>query len=145
MASLNKVTLIGNIGKVPEFRATANGKEIASFSLACGERWKDKASGEYKEKTEWVNIVIFNEQLVNIIKLYAKKGNKLYVEGALQTRKWTDKDGVDRYVTEVVLQAFNGKIVLLDGKIDNEPSSHEQSKKNGYVDEIDIDDQDIPF
>ena len=114
--SVNKVILVGNLGKDPEIRNTQDGREIASFSIATSESWKDKNSGERKEKTEWHNIVVFNPQLVGIVKSYVKKGSKLYIEGALQTRKWTDKDGHDRYSTEVVLQNFNGTLTMLDGK-----------------------------
>lgn len=112
MASLNRVTLIGNLGRDPEFRSGATGSRFATFSIATSEQWKDKNSGEKKERTEWTNIVVFNEHLVPII----EKGSKLYVEGALQTRKWTDQAGVDRYSTEVVLAAFRGAIVLLDSQ-----------------------------
>ena len=114
--SLNKVTLIGNVGNEPEIRSTQQGKEIASFSLATSDSWKDKATGEKKEKTEWHRIVVFSDGLVNVIKNYIKKGSKLYLEGALQTRKWTDKDGIERYSTEVVLQAFDSTLIMLDGK-----------------------------
>ena len=100
--SLNKVTLIGNLGKDPEIRSTQAGKEIASFSIATSESWTDKSTGEKKEKTEWHNIAVFNEGLVRVVKQYVKKGSKLYIEGQLQTRKWQDKDGQDRYTTEIV-------------------------------------------
>src|ERR1700685_1660703 len=101
--SVNKVILVGNLGKDPEIRSTQDGREIASFSLATSQSWKDNATGERKEKTEWHNIVVFNTNLVGVVKNYVKKGSKLYIEGALQTRKWTDKDGRERYSTEVVL------------------------------------------
>ena len=114
--SLNKVTLIGNVGNDPEIRATQNGKEIASFSLATSESWRDKATGDKKEKTEWHRIVVFSDGLVGVIKNYVKKGSKLYIEGALQTRKWTDKENIERYSTEIVLQGFDASIIMLDGK-----------------------------
>jgi single-strand DNA-binding protein len=114
--SLNKVTLIGNVGNDPEIRSTQNGKEIANLSIATSESWRDKATGEKKERTEWHRVVVFSEGLVNVIKNYVKKGAKLYIEGALQTRKWTDKDGVERYSTEIVLQGFDASIIMLDGK-----------------------------
>jgi single-strand DNA-binding protein len=114
--SVNKVILVGNLGKDPEIRTTQSGTEIASFSIATSESWKDKSTGERKEKTEWHNIVVFNERLVTVVKNYVKKGSKLYIEGALQTRKWTDKEGHDRYTTEVVLQNFNGTLTMLDSK-----------------------------
>lgn len=117
--SVNKVILIGNIGKDPEIRSTQDGKEIASLTLATSDSWKDKSTGERKEKTEWHRISIFNENLVNVVKNYVKKGSKLYIEGQLQTRKWTDKDGVEKYSTEVVLQNFGGVIQMLDSKKEN--------------------------
>ena len=113
--SVNKVILVGNVGKDPEIRQTSEGKKIASFSLATSDTWKDK-SGERQEKTEWHRVVIFNQGLAEIAERYVKKGSKLYVSGALQTRKWTDNSGVERYATEVVLSAFNGELTLLDSK-----------------------------
>lgn len=117
--SLNKVTLIGNCGKDPEIRATQDGKEIGNITLATSESWKDKASGEKKERTEWHRIVVFNPNLVNVLKNYVKKGQKLYIEGQLQTRKWTDKDGIEKYSTEIVLQNFGGTLLMLGGKKDS--------------------------
>ncbi len=111
--SVNKVILIGNLGKDPEVRST-NGGEVVSFSLATSESWNDKQSGERREKTEWHNIVIWNEMLGKVAKNYAKKGSKVYVEGQLQTRKWQGQDGNDRYTTEIVLQRFRGELTLLD-------------------------------
>jgi single-strand DNA-binding protein len=116
MSSLNKVTLIGNVGADPEIRSTQSGDKIASIRLATSEKWRDKSSGETKEKTEWHSVVVFNEGLVKVVESYVRKGSKLYLEGQLQTRKWTDKDGSDRYSTEVVLQRFRGEIVLLSEK-----------------------------
>lgn len=116
MASLNKVILIGSLGKDPEIRAMQNGNEIANLTIATSESWKDKNTGEKKEKSEWHRIVIFNPNLVNVAKNYLKKGSKIYLEGQLQTRKWTDKDGVEKYSTEIVLQNFGGTIIMLDGK-----------------------------
>lgn len=112
--SVNKVILVGNMGRDPEIRSTQDGREIATLTIATSESWRDKASGERKEKTEWHRVVIFNDGLVNVVKNYVKKGAKLYIEGALQTRKWTDKDGVERYSTEVVLQGFNAVLTMLD-------------------------------
>ncbi len=114
--SVNKVILVGNLGKDPEERTFSNGGKVVSFSLATNERWTDKASGERKEKTEWHNIVIFNENLGRIAMQYLKKGSSIYIEGQLQTRKWQDKEGHDRYTTEVVLQRFRGELTLLDSK-----------------------------
>ena len=112
--SINKVILIGNVGGDPEIRNTNDGREIASFSLATSESWKDKNTGEKKEKTEWHRLVIFSQGLVGIVKSYVKKGSKLYIEGQLQTRKWTDNNGVEKYTTEIVLQNFNSTLQILD-------------------------------
>lgn len=141
MASLNKIMIIGNVGKEPKITDTQGGKSIASFSIACAERWLDKASGERKEKTEWLSIVVYNDSLVGVVKQYIKKGSKVYVEGSLCTRKYTDKSGIERYVTEVVLQAFNGKLILLDGKTEEQKSA--PVKQSAPVDD-EIDDG-IPF
>ena len=112
--SVNKVILIGNLGADPEIRRTQDGRPVANLRLATSESWKDKTTGERKEKTEWHRVVIFNENLCRIAEQYLKKGSKVYLEGALQTRKWTDKDGHERYSTEVVLQGFNSQLTMLD-------------------------------
>ena len=112
--SVNKVILVGNLGKDPEVRSFQNGGKVCNFSLATSDNWKDKNSGERREKTEWHNIAIFNENLVRIAEQYLKKGSKVYLEGSMQTRKWQDQAGADKYTTEVVLQNFNGTLVLLD-------------------------------
>jgi single-strand DNA-binding protein len=114
--SVNKVILVGNLGKDPEIRRTQDGRPIANLSLATSESWRDKATGERKEKTEWHRVVIFNEGLCKIAEQYLKKGAKVYIEGALQTRKWTDQAGVEKYSTEVVLQGFNSNLTMLDGR-----------------------------
>ena len=114
--SLNKVSLIGNLGKDPEIRTTQDGREIANLTLATSESWKDKNTGERRERTEWHKVVVFNEGLVKVIKSYLAKGSKVYLEGQLQTRKWTDKDGQEKYSTEVVLNRFRGELVLLDAR-----------------------------
>jgi single-strand DNA-binding protein len=114
--SVNKVILIGNLGKDPEIRRTQDGRPIANLTLATSETWRDKNSGERKEKTEWHRVVIFSEPLCKIVEQYLKKGAKIYVEGALQTRKWTDQQGVEKYSTEVVLQGFNSVLTMLDGR-----------------------------
>lgn len=114
--SVNKVILIGNLGKDPEIRSTQSGKEIANLTIATSESWKDRSTGERKEKTEWHRVAIFNEGLVNIAKNYLRKGAKIYIEGQLQTRKWQDQQGQDRYTTEVVLQNFNGVLTMLDSR-----------------------------
>ncbi len=114
--SVNKVILIGNVGKDPEVRRMTSGDPVVTLSLATSETWKDKSSGERKEKTEWHRVVIFNTNIAKVAESYVKKGSKIYVEGQLQTRKWTDKDGAEKYSTEVVLQNFRGELTLLDGK-----------------------------
>ncbi|SER43806.1 single-stranded DNA-binding protein [Rhizobium sp. NFR03] len=114
--SVNKVILIGNVGADPEIRRTQDGKPIANLRIATSESWRDRNSGERREKTEWHTVVVFNEGLCKVVEQYVKKGAKLYLEGALQTRKWQDKDGNDRYSTEVVLQGFNSTLTMLDGR-----------------------------
>jgi single-strand DNA-binding protein len=115
--SVNKVILIGNVGKDPEIRSMQNGDRIANLALATSESWRDKASGERKEKTEWHRVSCFNDNISKVIEQYVKKGSKIYVEGVLATRKWIDKDGVEKYTTEVVIQRFNGALTLLpDGR-----------------------------
>lgn len=144
--SLNKVVLIGNLGADPEIRSTTLGKEIASFSIATADSWKDRITGEKKEKTEWHRVVVFNEGLVTVIKNYAKKGTKVYIEGSLQTRKWVDNTGQEKYTTEVVLQNFNGHFILLDSRGSGghlaEPTQAKDMNSN--FDHSDLDD-DIPF
>jgi single-strand DNA-binding protein len=114
--SVNKVILIGNVGADPEIRRTQDGRPIANIRLATSEQWRDRNTGERREKTEWHNVVVFNEGLCKVVEQYVKKGAKLYIEGALQTRKWTDQNGNDRYTTEVVLQGFNSTLTMLDGR-----------------------------
>jgi single-strand DNA-binding protein len=140
MSSLNKVTLIGNLGRDPEVRFSQDGKKIANLSLATSEKWKDKATGEQREKTEWHRIVIFNKGLAGVAEKYLKKGSKIYVEGMLQTRKWTDNSGVEKYTTEIVLQNFHGELVMLNKvtETDTPPSDMPRTLI------IDVDDE-IPF
>jgi single-strand DNA-binding protein len=114
--SVNKVIILGNLGKDPEIRRTQDGKPICNLTVATSETWRDKSSGERKEKTEWHRVVIFSEPLCKVAEQYLKKGSKVYIEGALQTRKWTDQAGVEKYSTEVVLQGFNSALTMLDGK-----------------------------
>ena len=116
MASVNKVILIGNLGRDPEIRSLQSGNKVCNLSLATSERWRDKNSGEMQEKSEWHRVVIFDEKLCNVAEKYLHKGSKVYLEGALQTRKWADQSGEDKYSTEVVLQRFGGKLVMLDSK-----------------------------
>ena len=123
--SVNKVILVGNCGQTPVIRTAQDGKRIATFSLATSDKWKDKSTNEWKEKCEWHKVVVFSDGLVGIIEKYVDKGTRLYVEGTLQTRKWTDKkDGVEKYVTEVVLQGFNNKLEILDTRKDGEPNGN---------------------
>src|SRR6266576_1055834 len=112
--SINKVILVGNLGKDPEIRRTQDGRPIANLSVATSDTWRDKATGERREKTEWHRVVIFNEGLCRVVEQYLKKGSKIYLEGQLQTRKWQDQSGQDRYSTEVVLQGFNSQLTMLD-------------------------------
>ena len=114
--SVNKVILVGNQGKDPEVRRMTSGDPVVNLSIATSESWRDKASGERKEKTEWHRVVIFNKNLADVAEKYLKKGAKVYVEGQLQTRKWTDKDGAEKYSTEVVLQNLRGELTMLDGR-----------------------------
>jgi single-strand DNA-binding protein len=116
MASVNKVILVGNLGKDPEIRSMNNGDRIANLTLATSETWRDKASGERKERTEWHRVVIFNDNLVKVAENFLRKGSKIYLEGSIQTRKWTDQSGNEKFSTEIVLQKFKGEITMLDGK-----------------------------
>ena len=149
--SLNKVLLIGRLGADPEIKQMVNGKNVARMSVATSQSWKDKSSGERKEKTEWHRVVIFNEGLVNIVQQYLKKGANVYLEGQLSTRKWRDeKSGQDKYSTEIVLQGYNSSLTMLGGKT-NSNNSNETSKEKSSLptDEIsqdnsDLDDE-IPF
>ena len=114
--SVNKVILVGNVGQDPEVRQFQNGGQVCNFSLATSENWKDKNTGERREKTEWHRISVFNEGLIRVIQSYVKKGSKLYIEGQLETRKWQDQSGQDRYTTEVVLRGFNATLTMLDSR-----------------------------
>lgn len=114
--SVNKVILVGNLGRDPEIRTLNNGEKVANLSLATSEQWRDKSTGERKEKTEWHRVVVFNDNIVKVVENYLKKGSTIYVEGSLQTRKWTDGQGVEKYSTEVVIQRFNGQLTMLGGR-----------------------------
>ena len=161
--SINKVTLIGNLGADPEIKHTQDGRPIANLSVATTESWRDKASGEKREKTEWHRVVVFGEGLVRVCENYLKKGSKIFVEGSLQTRKWQDKSGNDKYTTEVVLQGFGGTLTMLDsrnsggggGGYNQDPGygggssgggggSRQASAQEGPKEDFDMDD-DIPF
>jgi single-strand DNA-binding protein len=131
--SVNKVILIGNLGRDPEIRSTQDGTRVANLSVATSESWRDKNSGERKERTEWHRVVIFNDRLVDIVEKYLKKGSKVYLEGALQTRKWTDNSGQERYSTEVVLQRFRGELTMLDGRAGGGGGYGEEAPTEDYA------------
>ncbi len=114
--SVNKVILVGNLGRDPEVRTMQNGGKVCNLSVATSERWRDRNSGEMQERTEWHRVVIFDEKIADVCERYLRKGSKVYLEGQLQTRKWTDQSGVEKYTTEVVLQRFRGNLVMLDGR-----------------------------
>jgi single-strand DNA-binding protein len=146
MAGVNKAVLLGHLGADPECRSLNNGGEVVSFRLATSESWKDR-DGNRQERTEWHSVVIFNEGLGRVAKNYLRKGSKVYLEGHLQTRKWSDQSGTDRYTTEIVLQKFRGELVLLDGKSDSEGSSGGGSQSRQQASSTfqnDLDD-DVPF
>ena len=150
--SVNKVILVGNLGKDPEIRRTQDGRPIANLSVATSESWRDKNTGERKEKTEWHRVVIFNERLCEVAQKYLRKGSKVYIEGQLQTRKWTDPQGQERYSTEVVLQNFRGELTMLDGKGeggssgDDYFSSGPRAQPSGPREDFSADlDDEIPF
>ena len=156
-ASVNKVILLGNLGRDPDIRSMQSGKKMASFSIATSKRWKDRNTQEQKENTSWHNIVVFNEGLVDVIEKYVKKGSRIYVEGELSTRKYQDKDGNDRYTTEVVLQGYNSNLTMLDSRnfgptsiedASSSPSSLDSQSEDLHDSKVpdsqDLDD-DIPF
>ena len=153
MSSINKVILIGNLGRDPEVRAFGNGNRVCNLRLATSETWKDKSTGERKERSEWHSVAIFNDNLVAVAERYLRKGSKVYVEGQLETRKWQDQSGADRYATEVVLRPFRGELTLLDkreqgddaGRDESRPAArgYDQSPQGGKP-PADFDD-DIPF
>ena len=130
--SVNKVILVGNLGRDPEIRTTQDGKEIANLTLATSESWRDRNTGERREKTEWHRIVVFNDGLIGVIKNYLHKGSKIYIEGALQTRKWTDQSGAEKYSTEVVLQGFGSTLTMLDNKNGGSGEYAGGSNNSGY-------------
>ena len=147
--SVNKVILIGNLGRDPEVRTFQNGGKVCNFSIATSETWKDRNSGERQERTNWHNIAIFNENLAQIAEQYLRKGSKVYVEGQLETRKWQDQAGNDRYTTEVVLRNFRGALTLLDGRNEDNNSNFSETASidEGSSDKVltnDIDDE-VPF
>ena len=159
MSSVNKVMLIGNVGQDPEIRSFQTGGKVCNLSIATSERWKDRETKEQKERTQWHRVVVFNEPLINLIEMYVKKGSKLFIEGQLETRKWTDASGQEKYSTEVVLRAYKGELTFLDSRSNNNDNDSFQSSnqvnetKNTEINQVvnepsgidsDIDD-DIPF
>ena len=157
--SVNKVILIGNVGQDPEIRSFQSGGKVCNLSIATSERWKDRETKEQKERTQWHRVVVFNEPLINLIEMYVKKGSKLFIEGQLETRKWTDASGQEKYSTEVVLRAYKGELTFLDSRSNNndndsfQPNSQVNEVKNTEINQVvnepsgidsDIDD-DIPF
>ncbi len=150
--SVNKVIIMGNLGKDPEIRNFPNGGRVCNFSVATSESWRDKNSGEKQERTQWHNISILSEPLVNIAERFLKKGSKVYLEGQLETRKWQDNSGSDRYSTEIVLRPYKGEITLIDNKADlnmtNEPTSNNQMdeiQEKSVSPNVDDFDDEIPF
>ena len=157
VGSVNKVILLGNLGRDPEIRSMQSGSKMASFSIATSKRWKDKNTQEQRDKTSWHNIVVFGDGLVDIVEKYVKKGSKIFVEGELQTRKWQDSDGNDRYTTEVVLQGYNSNLTLLDSRNSNNnneiPSdqspqisdTHDSKENHSSNTDSSTNEDDIPF
>jgi len=157
--SVNKVILIGNVGQDPEIRSFQSGGKVCNLSIATSERWRDRESKEQKERTQWHRVVVFNENLINLIEQYVKKGSKLFIEGQLETRKWTDSSGVDKYATEVVLRNFKGELTFLDSRGNNSDNNFENNnnqinqEENNDLNQVvtennDIDsdiEDDIPF
>lgn len=146
--TINKVILVGNLGNDPEIRSTSDGREIANISIATSESWKDKNTGERKSKTEWHRVVIFSQGLVGIVKNYLKKGSKIYLEGQLQTRKWVDNAGIEKYTTEIVLQNFNSTLQILDSRQNNPDNQNNFCDNNQNTNQEaaeNIIDDDIPF
>lgn len=144
--SVNKAIILGNVGQEPELRATVDGKEIATLSIATNEVWHDKETKEKKEKTEWHRVVIFSQGLVNIVKKYVKKGSKLYIEGQIQTRKWTDNKGIDRYSTEIILNNFSSALQLLDSpKKDHEEPKETQDQEDQQIKKMKLEDIEKEF
>ena len=159
--SVNKVILLGNLGQDPDVRTMQNGKKVCTFSVATSDSWKDKDTGEKKEKTEWHRVVVFNEGLVGVVENYIKKGTKVYVEGSLQTRKWTDDKGTEKYTTEIIIQGYWGRIDIVSAKGSNQELSEDKDisenndtsnkkvapdeNKDVLDDKSDLNEEDIPF
>lgn len=144
MAGVNKVIIVGNVGKDPEIRTFQSGDKVASFSIATSESWKDKASGEKKERTEWHRVSITNQGLIKIVESYVSKGSKVYIEGQLETRKWTDKDGTEKFSTEISLRPFRGELVLLDSKKSENVEMEDEIPKQTKPTQIDDMEDELP-
>lgn len=143
--SVNKVIIVGNLGRDPEIRSMPNGDRVANLSVATSETWKDKSSGERKEKTEWHRVTIFNDNIVKVVESYVKKGSTVYIEGALQTRKWTDQAGVEKYSTEIVVSRFKGELTMLGGRSEGgSGEAREPVQQSAPAQSYDLND-DIPF
>ena len=154
VGSVNKTILLGNLGRDPEIRSMQSGTKMASFSIATSKRWKDKNTQEQKEKTSWHNVAVFGDGLVDIVEKYVKKGSKIYIEGELQTRKYQDQEGNDKYTTEVILQGFNSNLTLLDSRNNSQTSENKIENSNSVNQDQDIEtdradsseeEDDIPF
>lgn len=145
MSSVNKAILVGNLGADPEVRQTSDGRSVVNLRIATSENWKDKNTGEKRERTEWHKIVIFSEGLCRVAEQYLRKGSKVYLEGQIQTRKWQDQSGQDKYSTEIVLQGFNSTLTMLDGKPEPRDQQAPQSKQQSRAPAFDNGDDDIPF
>jgi len=133
--SVNKVIIVGNLGKDPEVRSLQSGSRVCNLSVATSENWKDKASGERKEKSEWHRVVVFNDNLVQVAEKYLRKGSKVYIEGSLETRKWTDQQGQEKYSTEIVLKPFRGELTMLDGRSDGTAANSSATRGNSLTDD----------
>jgi single-strand DNA-binding protein len=144
MGSVNKCIILGRLGADPEVRSLPSGGKVVNLRVACSEQWRDKASGEKRERTEWIRVVIFNENLAKVAESYLRKGSQCYLEGQLQTRKYTDQSGVEKFSTEVVLQNFRGELTLLDSKGSDERETAPAAREPGKATPIDLDDQ-VPF
>lgn len=146
--TVNKVILVGNLGRDPEIRAMQTGSRVCNLSVATGETWKDKNTGERREKSEWHKVVIFNENTVNLAEKYLRKGSKVYIEGQVETRKWTDQSGVEKYTTEIVIRPFKGDLTMLDSRASQDQGGSQESQPNNdwqAPDDQDDLDQTIPF
>lgn len=144
MGSVNKVVLVGNLGAEPDVRTMQTGGRVCNLSIATSESWKDKNSGERQERTQWHRVVVFNENIVGVCEKYLRKGSKVYLEGQLETRKWTDNSGVEKYSTEIVLRPFRGELTMLDGKSDDKPSEGYTETGGRSFESKDTNDE-IPF